>query len=147
MSSYELTLVFFVCSHVMTLTLLACKILSSSFQQDSQSSEECLAADLCICFHLSVDEGSLLTVAIVTNLISGETSSGYLYNIARSLSWDHTCRFVGVSAAANFISTQLQNEPQSRHLFHYFPLFSIPQPNILDSLSLPRRSLLLPLPS
>ncbi|KAL6060935.1 hypothetical protein STEG23_012508, partial [Scotinomys teguina] len=33
-----------------------------------QSSDQCLAVDLCICFHQLLDKGSLVTIRVVTNL-------------------------------------------------------------------------------
>lgn len=39
-------------------------------QQDSRSSTQCLAADLCICFYQLLDRVSLETIRIVTNLLT-----------------------------------------------------------------------------
>ena len=47
-------------------------IAPSSLQLDSRSSVQCLAVDLCICIHQLLDEGSMMTVKIVINLLTEE---------------------------------------------------------------------------
>ena len=41
-----------------------------SSQLDFRSQAQCLTVDLCICFHLLLDEGSLITIRVVNNLIT-----------------------------------------------------------------------------
>ncbi|KAL6057963.1 hypothetical protein STEG23_015831, partial [Scotinomys teguina] len=43
-----------------------------SLQLDSWSSAWCLAVDLCVCFHHLLDEGSMMTIRVVINLMTGE---------------------------------------------------------------------------
>ena len=47
-------------------------ILLPSLQWDSLSLAKRLALGLCICFHQLLDEGSLMTTEVVTNLIIGD---------------------------------------------------------------------------
>ncbi|MEJ1284630.1 prolactin family 6 subfamily a member 1 [Cricetulus griseus] len=53
--------------------------------KDSWSSVQCLAEDLCICFHQLLDEGYMMTIMVVTHLIIGELTCSrcYLSSIAR----------------------------------------------------------------
>ena len=41
-------------------------------QVNSSSLDQCLAVDLCICFHQAMDEGSMMTIRAVTNPITGK---------------------------------------------------------------------------
>ncbi|KAL6038514.1 hypothetical protein STEG23_000600 [Scotinomys teguina] len=36
------------------------------------SSSQCVAVDLCICFYQLLDEGSMMTIKVVINLITGK---------------------------------------------------------------------------
>ena len=72
MSSHNLELVVFVGFPVMIMTLLAHIIPLPSLQMDSQSVARCLTVDLCICFYQLLDEGSMMTVMVVTNLNTGQ---------------------------------------------------------------------------
>ncbi|KAL6081808.1 hypothetical protein STEG23_004723 [Scotinomys teguina] len=63
-----------VCFHIMILMPLAHVILLLYFQLDftfNWCSPWCLSVDLCICFHQLLDEGSMMTVMVFTNLITG----------------------------------------------------------------------------
>ena len=56
---------------IMILTALAHMIPPPSFQLNSRSSDLCLAVNHCICFHQLLDIGTMMTVRVVTNLITG----------------------------------------------------------------------------
>ena len=49
---------------------MAHTIIPLFLQENFQSSVQSLAVDLCLCFHQLLDEGSLMTVRVVTNLIT-----------------------------------------------------------------------------
>ena len=72
LSSYEPKLLVFVGFLVISLTLWAPIILPPFLQQDSVRLPQCLAVGLCNCFHQLLDEGSLVTIGVVTNLITGD---------------------------------------------------------------------------
>ena len=62
-----------------------------------------LAVDLCICFHQLLDEGSVMTIKVVINLIMGKASSGTCSPTAWGLSWGHTCAFLGIFLVSGFV--------------------------------------------
>ena len=66
MSLYEPRLVDSVSFFVVSLTLLAPTILPSSLLHSSPRSVQCLAVDLCLCFHQLLDEASLMTIGLMS---------------------------------------------------------------------------------
>ena len=57
---------------ILILTLFAQIIPPPSLLLDSQSSTWCLAVDLCIWFLQLLDDCSMMTIMVVTNLITGQ---------------------------------------------------------------------------
>ena len=62
---------------------------------DSWSLAWFLVLDLCL-FHQLLDEGSMMIVGVYINLITEGGQFRILFTIARSLSWDLPCGFLGV---------------------------------------------------
>lgn len=58
----------------MTLITLGHPILPLSIQQDSLFSAQYSDVEFCFCFQQSLYEGSLMTIRVVTNLITGDGS-------------------------------------------------------------------------
>lgn len=71
-------------------------------------------------FHQSPDRVSLMAVRELTNLLQSMASSGTLSTIVMSLSWGHSCGFLGVSLALGF-SLARKWPFLSKHLFCYPP--------------------------
>lgn len=115
-------------SIIMTLTPTLTHIILPPFLQEN--SRELVPVSgcwsLCTCFHQLLENGSLMTIRVVTNLVTGEgqpvqePSPPFLGVLAGSSLWIPG-HFPGTSFLPN------PKMPASIHLFHYSPTLSCPQ--------------------